>query len=192
MSVSYPRAQYKINKMKSKWWLMSLPVVAVPLILSGCGAKKPVATVDEDDSGIEAQEIEVEPVESGAEDIKTPAVQSAKDTVNWAGVYKGTFPCASCEGIKKEITLNTDGTYVEKETYISNKPGGGEIDVDKGVFTWDATGTKITLVENDDVKDADWDDKETYLVSEGQIQALDSDGNVITGELASKYILKKQ
>ncbi len=52
----------------------------------------------------------------------------------------------------------------------------------------------MILTEHDDGDvDSDNDDgKRAYLVTEGQMQALDAAGQVITGPLAENYILKKQ
>ncbi|HHX58177.1 MAG TPA: copper resistance protein NlpE [Candidatus Moranbacteria bacterium] len=183
--------------MKSKkWWLVSLPAVAIPLVLSGCNKKEEMALVEEDVLPSIAEEIELDPIgDDGVEEIEVTADldgNAARDVIDWAGVYKGTLPCASCEGIETEITLNEDGTYTQKESYITTKPGGGEVDIEKGTFAWDITGTKITLVEDDDKNETDNDDQKIYLVTEGQIQALDYEGKIITGELANDYILKKQ
>ncbi len=176
--------------MKKKQWLMVVPVTLVAvMVLGGCVAKKNTATDPVNTPVVNDTET--------AEEMDTVQVQemhTTKDTVDWAGTYKGVLPCASCEGIDTEITLNADGTYSEKTTYITTKPGGGEVDTETGTFVWDATGTTVILTEHDDGDvDSDNDDgKRAYLVTEGQMQALDAAGQVITGPLAENYILKKQ
>ncbi len=34
------------------------------------------------------------------------------------GTFYGTLPCADCPGIRYELTLNDDGTYVEQTEYL--------------------------------------------------------------------------
>ena len=119
-----------------------------------------------------------------ADTAATPAAQSdshgTRDAVDWNGSYSGTLPCADCSGIKTVLTLNQDGTYAMSETYLGKQDKPFEA---KGKFSWDASGSVITLDEAGD--------KRAYKVGEGQMWALDADGKEITGELANSYILKK-
>lgn len=171
---------------------VGVPAIAAVLVLGGCTAKNNVTTTPTTSVTPPTEVVDDQMMDDVTATAQVPATQAAKDAVEWAGTYKGTLPCASCEGIDTEITLKEDGTYVEKTTYITTKPGGGEADTDTGTIAWDATGTKVTLTESDDDGDVDDDDQSMYLVAEGQLRALDMSGNVIDGPLAEKYILKKQ
>lgn len=109
----------------------------------------------------------------------TPAADAhnSRNSLDWAGTYSGTMPCASCPGIKTKITLNNDDSYQKTVEYLesNDKP-----ETTNGTFTWSADGSKITLEEFQ------------FLVGENQLISLDAEGKQITGELAEHYILKKQ
>ena len=49
------------------------------------------------------------------------------------GRYAGDFPCADCSGLKIDLTLNPDSTYILKRTYIA-APNGDTTFVRKGVW----------------------------------------------------------
>ncbi|MDH0674765.1 copper resistance protein NlpE N-terminal domain-containing protein [Empedobacter sp. GD03861] len=36
---------------------------------------------------------------------------TSQSALDWDGTYEGVIPCADCEGIKTELTLNQDNTY---------------------------------------------------------------------------------
>ncbi|WP_425637084.1 copper resistance protein NlpE [Algoriphagus yeomjeoni] len=103
--------------------------------------------------------------------------------LDWNGTYKGTVPCASCEGIETTLTLNTDRTYKLSTHYFGRNDALEEDDM--GIFTWDETGSIITLerVSNG---------PRQYKVGENRLWQLDMKGNMITGDLADHYILTKQ
>lgn len=47
-----------------------------------------------------------------------PIGDTSQNALDWNGTYKGTLPCADCEGIETELTLNLDGNYLYKATYL--------------------------------------------------------------------------
>ena len=108
---------------------------------------------------------------------------NSKTSLDWKGVYRGVLPCADCEGIETEITLNADLTYQIASTYLGKKE---EAFKENGTFIWDESGSKITL-ENAEPNSA----TNQYLVGENMLFKLDADGNRIEGELKEKYQLKK-
>ena len=110
------------------------------------------------------------------------AAHNSRNSLDWAGTYTGIIPCADCEGIKIQLTLNDDETYEISYLYIgkSDMPY-----VFSGTFTWDDTGSKIILPRED------FDFPISYQVGEGKLFQLDLDGNPITGEFAEMYILTK-
>ena len=97
------------------------------------------------------------------------------------GTYIGILPCADCEGIKIELRLNKDLTYINRSRYIGKE---GKINENKGSYTWNNEGNTITL---SGIKNA----PSQYLVGENTLTQLDMAGNKITGKLAEKYILRK-
>lgn len=108
-------------------------------------------------------------------------MHTSENSLDWAGVYEGTMPCADCEGIETVIELKDDHTYTATYNYV------GKDDytlTNEGTFTFDILGNTITLQADDETSQ--------YRVEENQIILLGSDGKVNTGELADFYILKKR
>lgn len=116
---------------------------------------------------------------------ETPAVadtHNSRNSLDFAGVYEGTIPCADCPGIKVAITLDSEGNYTKTMTYIDKEPNN--VFTDKGRFEWDDSGSNITLKGGKDT--------EMYKVGENRLFMLDKEGNRITGSLADKYVLNKK
>ncbi|GBU08637.1 lipoprotein [Bacteroidales bacterium] len=107
---------------------------------------------------------------------------NSENSLDWAGTYKGIVPCADCEGIETEIQLTKDGTFVLKTKYLGKESVAAT--EDGGNFSWDESGSVITLsgLRNR---------PNQFSVVEGAIVQLDMEGNVIEGELAERYILRK-
>ena len=106
----------------------------------------------------------------------------SKNSLDWQGTYKGIMPCADCEGIETEITLNKDITFILRTKYLGK--GDSKIFEEKGKFSWDESGTIITL---ENLKDR----PNKYKVGENTLTQLDMNGKIITGALAKMYIFKK-
>lgn len=124
----------------------------------------------------EKPEKENQPIETEVKDEHT-----AKNSLDYLGVYKGVLPCADCEGIETEITLNKDETYTMKTKYL----GKDEKVLDElGDFTWLEDGNTLSL-EGLDTPPV------LYFVEENKLIQLDEEGNKITGNLAKNYELTK-
>ena len=110
--------------------------------------------------------------------------QTSKNSLDWAGIYTGVIPSAGGEGIDVKFTLNADETYTVEYRYIGKSD---EIFSNTGTFNWNPQGDTITL---------DSEGKDSfppyYKVGEDTLTHLDLDGNIITGDLANDYILRKQ
>jgi len=117
--------------------------------------------------------------------IKTDETLSKGDnsmvSLDWNGNYKGTIPCADCQGIETSITLHKDGSYILKTKYLGKSDAVNE---KTGKFTWNNAGSTITL---DGISNA----PNQYLVGENVLFQLDMSGKRITGNLAESYQLKK-
>lgn len=113
-----------------------------------------------------------------------PIGDNSQTSLDWAGTYFNTLPCASCEGIETWLTLKMDGTFELKTNYLGLNDAREEIFT--GTFKWDQSGSTIQL------EGLIGDATGKYKVGENQIWHLDKDGNRIEGELADFYILKKQ
>ena len=107
---------------------------------------------------------------------------NAVSSLDWNGTYKGSLPCADCEGIATEIRLGKDLTYILRTSYIGKTTKSIEV---KGKFKWDEAGNTISLagITNRPGK---------YFVGENYLAQMDMSGKRITGGLADKYILAKQ
>lgn len=109
-------------------------------------------------------------------------MHNSANSLDIEGVYKGILPCADCRGIETEIAVNRDKTYVKRIKYLGKDDNIYGI---KGTYTWNRAGNTITL---SGIKDA----PNQYFVGENTLTQLDMSGNRITGDLAARYVLKKQ
>ncbi|WBL42737.1 copper resistance protein NlpE [Algoriphagus halophytocola] len=112
-----------------------------------------------------------------------PLGDNTETSVDWNGTYKGTVPCASCEGIEVTLTLNMDRTYKIVTNYLGRNDALEQENT--GSFTWNESGSIITLEEVAQGPNQ-------YKVGEGRIWQLDMNGEVIQGDLADHYILTKR
>ncbi len=89
------------------------------------------------------------------------------------GNFGGIIPCADCEGIQADLTLNPDYTYTFSFTYL-----GRDVEpyVTTGNWEIDKEGRLVLLA-------ADGKSVEQYfkIVSQNAVEMLDADGNEITG-----------
>jgi uncharacterized lipoprotein NlpE involved in copper resistance len=97
------------------------------------------------------------------------------------GLYEGKLPTASGEGMEVKVTLSGN-TYKKSITYIGKSDEAIET---AGEFTWDNAGDSIITLFGEEAPNK-------YLVGENTLTHLDMDGNIITGDLADMYILKKK
>ena len=116
-------------------------------------------------------------------DKSTPVGDTSRNALDWQGTYYGLLPCADCEGIETVIRLYYDDTFVLQTKYLGKDE---QVFEHKGRFSWDEAGLKIAL-ELPEGSGASG----RYQVGENQLFHLDMDGNRITGDLASHYILAK-
>lgn len=111
------------------------------------------------------------------------AVHNSANSLDWPGTYKGTVPCADCEGIETTLTIDADSNYVISTQYLGKKKSKG---MDKkGRFSWSKEGAIITL---QGIKNA----PSQYQVGENMLIQLDMQGKKITGDNAALYQLIKQ
>ncbi|HQV35060.1 MAG TPA: copper resistance protein NlpE N-terminal domain-containing protein [Flavobacterium sp.] len=108
---------------------------------------------------------------------------NAKNSLDYIGMYKGIVPCADCEGIETILNLRDESNFVLTTHYLGKKDS--KINELKGTYTWNKEGNTVVLsgIENGPSQ---------YFVSENYLTQLDLEGNKITGDLASKYVLEKQ
>ena len=110
-----------------------------------------------------------------------PDSHTSKVALDVAGTYRGTLPCADCEGIKTTIVLSPDNTFTSRSEYLSNK--GTDKFETEGKYTWNEDGNTITLKDEKNAIQ--------YLVGENTLTQLDQNGKKIEGALAANYLLTK-
>ncbi len=109
---------------------------------------------------------------------------NAQNSLDWHGTYKGLLPCADCEGIETELKLNADNTFELEEEYKGGKGEGKKFE-SKGKFTFDSTGSMITLDKNAAER--------KFFVGENFIESREIEtGKKIEGPIAEHYKLTKE
>ena len=107
---------------------------------------------------------------------------NAKNSLNYIGTYKGILPCADCDGLETEITINENATFCLKIKYQGK---GDKVYEQKGTFTWNKAGNTIVFNE---IKNG----PNQYFVGKKSLTQLDMSGKKNTGSLATAYVLSKQ
>lgn len=153
---------------------MIMPVLVMSLALMSCKKSENTETaVSTTDSTATAMV---------TKDTATAATgDTTANSVDWAGTYAGTLPCASCPGIETQLTLNNDKTYTLESNYLEEKDGKF---TDKGTFTFSDDGSFITLK---DAKKAD--ENRVFFVGEGKVWIAEKVGD---RSMKKDYQLVKQ
>ena len=144
------------------------------IVLGACNTGKRVSTSLDGSS---------EAAFTGSEINPDPA-HNSRNSVDWAGVYRGVIPCADCPGIEDEIRLNDDLTFERLMVYQERDSRFAE----KGRFEWDNTGGKIRLInEESPDQGGNW-----FRVGENRLIMLDIEGNPIDNNIpAEVYVYQK-
>ncbi|MDR0529092.1 MAG: copper resistance protein NlpE [Zoogloeaceae bacterium] len=158
-----------------------IPAFAAVMFLFGTAACAPDAPPASESAQTPAAEQAPASAPAPEPTVAVDTAHNSRNSLDWAGAYVGVIPAASGLGIDVTITLRNDSTYTAQYHYIDKQDGDFVTD---GVFQWDEEGGAITL----DAKDI----PPHYQVGENQLIQLDMEGNPITGELAERYVLKKQ
>ena len=114
-----------------------------------------------------------------SDDAGPDSAHNARNSLDWAGTYRGVLPCADCEGIETIVVLADDGTYRTQSNYLGK---GGTTLSEQGRFTWNEAGNTISFTGSRPAR---------YFVGENRLVSLNLDGSRITGELAEHYVLAK-
>lgn len=152
-----------MGKMQPLIWLLAICLIA-------CNSPE---------KGTEGQEILTDDKQEETTYNPDPA-HYARVSLDYWGHYKGTIPCADCEGIKIAITLSKGDLFEIERQYLGKSE---TIFSERGSFEWDDTGNIIIL------KGISPPNK--YFVSENRLFHLDEEGRKIRGALEEKYILNK-
>lgn len=114
----------------------------------------------------------------GSENIA--AADNSRNSLDWAGVYKGVLPCADCDGIQEEIRLNNDLSYEMVITYLGKDDNRF---TDNGRFEWDEAGSRIKLIS---ATGYFGEVNRWFQVGENRLIALDTEGNRMENNLPSE------
>ena len=144
-------------------------LIYVSLILFAFTACKNNQEKDADENNLETEQV--------------PDMHTSEIALDWQGAYKSVLPCADCEGIEIQVSLSEDNTYVVKRLYIGKENNYFE---ETGTFEWTEDGGSIVLTEK--VKGS----PTLFKVGENYLLHLNQDGAIIEGELAEKYVLRKE
>ena len=98
----------------------------------------------------------------------------------WMGMYRGTLPCADCEGILTKVVLNQDMTYQKTMKYLGKED---TVFRQSGSFVWNDSKDEVTLQGENEAN--------RYQLDGEKLIQLDADGNRIEGELAENYEFEK-
>jgi heat shock protein HslJ len=104
---------------------------------------------------------------------------TARNSLDWAGAYRGVLPCADCPGIDTVVMLASDGTYSAQSKYLDK---GSEVFSEHGTLIWNSEGNTISLEGREPAK---------YFVGENRLTRLALDGSRITGPNAGSYLLTR-
>lgn len=104
---------------------------------------------------------------------------NARNSLDWAGTYRGVLPCADCEGIETVVTLTADGHYHAQSKYLGTETVAFS---EQGQFSWNDAGNTVVLAGQQPIQ---------YFVGENRLIRLALDGSRVTGNLADHYILQK-
>ena len=107
-------------------------------------------------------------------------LHNSQNSLDWAGTYRKFALAVDLGNIEVAITLDHDGTFE-----LSHKHMGKVIFNTTGTFSWDKTGSIITL---DTFRHKNY---MMFKVGEGQLWQLDSKGNIRTGANVGDYTLLK-
>ncbi|MDO5523355.1 MAG: copper resistance protein NlpE [Bacteroidia bacterium] len=113
-------------------------------------------------------------------DSTAPDMHTSEMVLDYHGVYEGTLPCADCEGIKTQLTINDDNTYVLKSEYLGEEDAKFE---DKGAYF--IQDGEILVTQDEDGHQL------YYKLQENSLALLDDNKKLIEGDMASLYILTK-
>jgi uncharacterized lipoprotein NlpE involved in copper resistance len=108
---------------------------------------------------------------------KTPVVNAEN--------YVGRLPCADCEGIDVSLQINRDSTFIMNSVYKGSR-------VDSLNNHFNEMGS-WRLHEPDTLYLVDANRRLTkYIKTDTTLMQLDGDGKIITGPLASMFVLHKK
>lgn len=131
-----------------------------------------------DKTPLKESDLEQTQVSTTPDQTPPATVDGAETSLDWAGEYTGTFPCASCEGIKIKLKLNPNHTYELDEEYLGT-PTKNESEV-TGSFSFDTKNPSIITLD-------ETADHRKFFIGENFVEAREPEtGNKIESKLNYK------
>ena len=115
----------------------------------------------------------------GAATAMADPAHNSRKSLDWAGTYAGTLPCADCPGIQARLRLNRDETYELSLRYLDRGTAPSQV---RGRFTWQANGNAITL-------DAQGGGRQV-LVGEGRLALFDAGATAAWPQAAQRQLTR--
>lgn len=109
-------------------------------------------------------------------------VHTSKNSLDWAGTYKGILPCENCPGIETTLSIDYDSTFEREMVYLEKD----KTEKQKGILTWSKDGRRIQLFEEDHKKSIG-----NYMVGENYLLELNKKGRPHTKQQDSTFRLTK-
>lgn len=161
--------------MKKTILILSLSTIA----LAACS--KPNTDTHETNQAPENTVTQTQSMQPSNTQPANPMGDTAETSLDWAGEYKGVFPCADCQGIETELDLKADKTYELTEEYLG-KGKGNEFKV-KGTFSFDPDNPSVIRLDKAG-------ENRKFFVGENFVEARDMNtGKAIDSKL--NYKLQK-
>lgn len=129
----------KVNSVKKTFLVLMLS----SFVLTACSKSENQSSSTA--STPEASTPTTTPASESTEVNALPIGDTAETSLDWAGEYKGVFPCADCEGIKMELELKADKTYELSEKYLGK--GKDNEFKSKGTFSFDAKNPSVITLD---------------------------------------------
>ena len=97
---------------------------------------------------------------------------TSQNSLDWVGVYEGTYNCEGCDNLKATITLRPNNTYLFKNENIE----------EKAYILWSKDGSIITLSSNG----------KKFKVAENKLIALNNEEQPLKGKGSNEISFEKK
>ncbi len=159
--------------MKKTILILSLSTI----VLAACS--KPNTDTHETNQAPENTTTQTQSMQPTNTQSTTPTGDTAETSLDWAGEYKGVFPCADCEGIETELELKADKTYELTQEYLG-KGKSNEFKV-KGTFSFDPDNPSVIRLDKAG-------ENRKFFIGENFVEARDMNtGKPMDSKLIAKY-----
>lgn len=123
------------------------------------------------------QDKDAEPVKSADPvSVEADVAHSARTSLDWNGIYKGTVPCEDCTGTDLLLELKMDGQYSLGRSYVDKMSATV---MEDGTITWNEAGNMVQVGEY------------RFFVAENKLFLVGEDEQRMMDENSVPYVLEK-